>query len=117
MQAATEGGAARRVAAVISIPAAYAGCDGANARGLRHQPISIPAAYAGCDEDNLIRFLDMLEFQSPQPMQAATTGGMVPAPAAGISIPAAYAGCDDELSAGFNFSGVFQSPQPMQAAT
>ncbi len=123
--------------------------------------ISIPAAYAGCNVCRMFSGCTSLVFQSPQPMRAATRSGPPPGTTAQfqspqpmraatrvpdallhlrqISIPAAYAGCDipawscPRFPGYFNprslcglrhvmreyatIHGAFQSPQPMRAAT
>ena len=56
--------------------------------------ISIPAAYAGCDGVIEINGGTFTKFQSPQPMQAATRSTIACHWHRRISIPAAYAGCD-----------------------
>ena len=58
--------------------------------------VSIPAAYAGCDSLDLYSSALSKVFQSPQPMQAATLIASKVVERNTISIPAAYAGCDSK---------------------
>ena len=87
----------------ISIHAAHAGCDFKALDLQCGQFISIHAAHAGCDRFRLQSSRNRNQFQSTQPMRAATLQILIFC-GLHISIHAAHAGCDastDILYVGF----------------